>query len=123
MQAFNCPYLTHRLPYPDEASKATEYCLSYSDGISDNMKAVAVWDWAAREFYDSDKMSSELQGATNKFLAQLLKPKRSQQIELTESSKTWLIVGVHQKSSSSRNWQLLWVHCPGLARGHRRYSG
>jgi hypothetical protein len=36
-----------------------------------------LWDWTDKEFQDSDKMSSELQGATNKFLAQLLKPKRS----------------------------------------------
>ncbi|KAI9714696.1 MAG: hypothetical protein M1828_001125 [Chrysothrix sp. TS-e1954] len=53
---------------------ATEYSLRYSDGVSNNMKD--LWDYTAKEFLDSDKMSSELQGTTNKFLAQLLKPKR-----------------------------------------------
>ena len=36
-----------------------------------------LWDWTRNEFVDADKMSSPLQGATIKFLAELLKPKRS----------------------------------------------
>ncbi|KAK0513083.1 hypothetical protein JMJ35_004069 [Cladonia borealis] len=59
---------------PEEAATATDYCLAYSDGVSANMKD--LWNWTRNEFDDADKMSSPLQGATNKFLAELLKPKR-----------------------------------------------
>ncbi|KAH8163412.1 hypothetical protein CIB48_g4822 [Xylaria polymorpha] len=63
------------LPFTlEQAAMATEYCQSYSDGITDSMKE--VWEWTSKEFWDADKMSSPLQGATNKFLAELLQPKR-----------------------------------------------
>lgn len=54
---------------------ATEYCQSFTDGISPGMQE--AWEWTRDNFDDADKMSSLLQGATNKFLAQILQPKRS----------------------------------------------
>lgn len=54
---------------------ATEYCQGFTDGISPGMQE--AWEWTRDNFDDADKMSSLLQGATNKFLAQILQPKRS----------------------------------------------
>lgn len=36
------------------------------------------WDWTCNKFEDSDKMSSPLQGATMKFLAEHQRAKRSE---------------------------------------------
>lgn len=58
------------------AAMATEYCTSVSDDVSSNMKE--LWDWTCAEFEDADKMSSPLQGATMKFIATFVKPKRSE---------------------------------------------
>lgn len=57
------------------AATVTEYCTNVSDDVSNNMNE--LWDWTCTQFEDADKMSSPLQGATMKFLASLLKPKRS----------------------------------------------
>ncbi|KAH8883270.1 O-methyltransferase [Thozetella sp. PMI_491] len=59
---------------PEQAAKATQYCENYTDGISESMQE--VWEWTSSQFEDADKMSSPLQGATNKFLAEILQPKR-----------------------------------------------
>ncbi|KAK3933591.1 S-adenosyl-L-methionine-dependent methyltransferase [Diplogelasinospora grovesii] len=67
--------LTSVLPFtPEDAAKATEYCTEYSDGMLNNIKE--LWEWTRHELYDADKMSSPLQGATNKFLTQILQPRR-----------------------------------------------
>ena len=60
---------------PEQAEMATAYCQKYTDGVTESMSE--VWDWTKSQFEDADKMSSLLQGATNKFLAEILKPKRS----------------------------------------------
>lgn len=57
------------------AATVTDYCTKNSNDVSDNMKE--LWDWTVGEFEDADKMSSPLQGATMKFLAELLQAKRS----------------------------------------------
>jgi hypothetical protein len=57
------------------AEKVTEYCTKSSTDVSGQMNE--LWDWTVGEFEDADKMSSPLQGSTMKFLAGLLKPKRS----------------------------------------------
>ncbi|KAK7737322.1 hypothetical protein SLS53_006625 [Cytospora paraplurivora] len=69
------------------AATVTEYCTAHSDDTSAEMKQ--LWDWTYEKFDNmnagkntADKMSSPLQGATNKFLAELLKPKRNTQAEI-----------------------------------------
>ena len=57
------------------AAIVTEYCTSHSNDVSGNMKE--VWDWTCNQFEDADKMSSPLQGATMKFLAEHQRAKRS----------------------------------------------
>lgn len=90
---------------------ATEYCQSYSDGITDSMKE--VWEWTSKEFWDADKMSSPLQGATNKFLAELLQPKRS-------TTAFSLFMGAHSDifTNSLGDWKLLWVQRCRLVRSY-----
>ncbi|KAL8765545.1 MAG: hypothetical protein Q9209_007416 [Squamulea sp. 1 TL-2023] len=56
------------------AATVTEYCTAVSNDVSNNMKE--VWDWTCDSFDDADKMSSPLQGATMKFLAEWQQPKR-----------------------------------------------
>lgn len=56
------------------AATVTEYCTSHSNDVSNNMKE--VWDWTCDQFEDADKMSSPLQGATMKFLAEHQQAKR-----------------------------------------------
>lgn len=64
------------------AATVTEYCTNHSNDTSADMKE--LWDWTYEMFDNmnagkntADKMSSPLQGATNKFLAEFLHPKRS----------------------------------------------
>ncbi|PLB54579.1 O-methyltransferase, partial [Aspergillus steynii IBT 23096] len=52
----------------------TEYCTNVSNDVSDNMNE--LWKWTENEFEDADKMSSPLQGATMKFLAEHQQAKR-----------------------------------------------
>lgn len=59
---------------PEEAAAVTDYCTNHSDDISDNMKE--LWDWTVQNFASADKMSSPLQGATFKFIADWVQPKR-----------------------------------------------
>ncbi|KAI1097410.1 O-methyltransferase [Jackrogersella minutella] len=59
---------------PEMAATVTDYCTKNSNDVSDNMKS--LWDWTVGEFEDADKMSSPLQGATMKFLAELLQARR-----------------------------------------------
>ncbi|TLD20768.1 hypothetical protein PspLS_08555 [Pyricularia sp. CBS 133598] len=59
---------------PEEAAAVTGYCTSHSDDISDKMKE--LWDWTVQNFASADKMSSPLQGATFKFIADWVQPKR-----------------------------------------------
>ncbi|KAI7927980.1 hypothetical protein M0657_002614 [Pyricularia oryzae] len=67
--------LTSVLPFtPEEAAAVTDYCTNHSDDISDNMKE--LWDWTVQNFASADKMSSPLQGATFKFIADWVQPKR-----------------------------------------------
>ncbi|KAL5341648.1 O-methyltransferase [Aspergillus crustosus] len=61
---------------PEQAAQVTEYCTSVSNDVSANMQE--LWQWTTEQFEDADKMSSPLQGATMKFLAEHLKAKRSQ---------------------------------------------
>lgn len=56
-----------------------EYCTTHSNDVSGGMKE--VWDWTCGEFEDSDKMSSPLQGAFMKFMAELVSPKHSKSAE------------------------------------------
>ncbi|KAL9611871.1 MAG: hypothetical protein Q9167_003525 [Letrouitia subvulpina] len=56
------------------AATVTRYCTSHSNDVSSNMKE--LWDWTCNQFEDADKMSSPLQGATMKFLAELQQAKR-----------------------------------------------
>lgn len=56
------------------AATVTEYCTGVSSDVSKNMDD--LWDWTVSEFDDADKMSSPLQGATMKFLANWIQPKR-----------------------------------------------
>lgn len=62
------------LSQPELAATVTEYCTEHSNDVSENSKE--LWQWTVSEFDDADKMSSPLQGALNKFLAELLKPKK-----------------------------------------------
>lgn len=64
-----------RCVQPEMAATVTEYCTSVSNDASKEMKE--VWDWTCDNFDDADKMSSPLQGATMKFLAEWQQPKRS----------------------------------------------
>ena len=57
------------------AATVTEYCTQHSNHVSGNMKE--LWDWTCNQFEDADKMSSPLQGATMKFLAEHQQAKRS----------------------------------------------
>ncbi|KAB8068498.1 O-methyltransferase [Aspergillus leporis] len=50
------------------------YCTDVSNDVSDNMKE--LWQWTTEQFEDADKMSSPLQGATMKFLAEHQQAKR-----------------------------------------------
>lgn len=56
------------------AATVTEYCTGHSNDVSDNMKE--LWEWTCDQFEDADKMSSPLQGATMKFLAEHQQAKR-----------------------------------------------
>ncbi|KAL8885720.1 MAG: hypothetical protein Q9215_006474 [Flavoplaca cf. flavocitrina] len=56
------------------AATVTEYCTAVSNDVSKEMKE--VWAWTCDSFDDADKMSSPLQGATMKFLAEWQQPKR-----------------------------------------------
>lgn len=68
------------------AATVTEYCTNVSDDVSSNMNE--LWDWTCTQFEDADKMSSPLQGATMKFLACLLKPKRSMHSHVSSPPQT-----------------------------------
>ncbi|KAL9013140.1 MAG: hypothetical protein Q9173_002149 [Seirophora scorigena] len=57
------------------AAAVTEYCTAVSNDVSKEMKE--VWAWTCDSFGDADKMSSPLQGATMKFLAEWQQPKRA----------------------------------------------
>ncbi|MCJ1344982.1 hypothetical protein MMC31_003187 [Peltigera leucophlebia] len=94
--------LSSVLPFtPEMAAKVTEYCTSHSNDVSNNMKE--VWDWTCDQFEDADKMSSPLQGATMKFLAEHHQAKRVLEIgcytgysalawyEATEATKAEII--------------------------------
>jgi len=59
---------------PEMAATVTDYCTAVSNDVSENMNE--VWDWTVKEFADADKMSSPLQGATMKFLAEHQRAKR-----------------------------------------------
>ncbi|KAI9042660.1 O-methyltransferase [Aspergillus affinis] len=59
---------------PEQAAQVTEYCTNVSNDVSDNMNE--LWKWTSEEFEDADKMSSPLQGATMKFLAEHQQAKR-----------------------------------------------
>ncbi|KAH6614363.1 O-methyltransferase [Chaetomium sp. MPI-SDFR-AT-0129] len=59
---------------PEQAATVTEYCTNHSEDVSPSLKE--LWDRTVSEFDDSDKMSSPLQSATFKFLAELLRPRR-----------------------------------------------
>ncbi|OAA54532.1 O-methyltransferase [Niveomyces insectorum RCEF 264] len=59
---------------PELAATVTEYCTDHSEDVSGHLKE--VWDWTVSEFEDSDKMSSPLQSATFKFLAEFIQPRR-----------------------------------------------
>lgn len=61
------------------AATVTEYCTSHSNDVSDNMKE--LWEWTCDQFEDADKMSSPLQGATMKFLAEHQQAKRGMYIQ------------------------------------------
>ncbi|KAI4161549.1 MAG: hypothetical protein L6R39_000039 [Caloplaca ligustica] len=56
------------------AATVTQYCTDVSNDVSKEMKE--VWAWTCDSFDDADKMSSPLQGATMKFLAEWQQPKR-----------------------------------------------
>ncbi|MCJ1379247.1 hypothetical protein MMC17_002347 [Xylographa soralifera] len=59
---------------PEIAATVTEYCTNNSNDVSNDMKE--VWNWTCGQFDDADKMSSPLQGATMKFLAEHHQPDR-----------------------------------------------
>ncbi|KAL3480022.1 S-adenosyl-L-methionine-dependent methyltransferase [Aspergillus californicus] len=59
---------------PEQAAQVTEYCTNVSNDVSPNMKE--LWQWTTEHFKDADKMSSPLQGATMKFLAEHQQAKR-----------------------------------------------
>ncbi|KAH6663647.1 O-methyltransferase, partial [Halenospora varia] len=59
---------------PEMAATTTQYCTSVSNDVSDNMKE--LWQWTCENFEDAHKMSSPLQGATMKFLAENQRAKR-----------------------------------------------
>lgn len=61
---------------PEMAEKVTAYCTRNSRSVTSRMNE--LWDSTVDSFDDADKMSSPLQGATMMFLAELLKPKRSE---------------------------------------------
>lgn len=69
-----CLSLTSHPQQPEQAAEVTEYCIKHSNDVSSNMKE--LWDWTCEEFETSDKMSSPLQGATMKFLAEHQRAKR-----------------------------------------------
>lgn len=67
--------LSSVLPFtPEMAATVTEYCTLHSNDVSNEMKD--VWNWTCNQFEDADKMSSPLQGATIKFLAEHQQAKR-----------------------------------------------
>lgn len=67
------------------AATVTEYCTLHSNDVSNNMKE--VWDWTCNQFEDADQMSSPLQGATMKFLAEHQQAKRSTGILFSHSAR------------------------------------
>ena len=57
------------------AAEVTDYCTKHSTGVPKDM--AQVYDWTEKELQEADKMSSPLQGMTNKFFAEMVQAKRS----------------------------------------------